>query len=289
MRSAWLGQFTRLYERLYGSPSRALAVYPCDATIASMKTRTPARLLAILLLLVLSVSMSAQKPQVLPPSAPEKTAPALPQASQVAAQLSREDLEAFFDGFIPTEIQRDDIAGAVVAVVKDGKVLFAKGYGWSDVKERKPVTVDATLFRPGSISKTFTWTAVMQLYEQGQIDLDRDVNDYLDFKIPATFRQAGHDERPDDAHAGLRGNGAGSVLEQRLGPDLSPAVCAHARTGGNLSAGNDSGVLELRRDPGRLHRAARFRNAVRRLCREEHFSAARTCSAAPSASRYPRI
>ena len=75
----------------------------------------------------------------------------------------------------------------MVAVVKDGKVLFAKGYGWSDVKERKPVTVDATLFRPGSISKTFTWTAVMQLFEQGKIDLDRDVNDYLDFKIPATF------------------------------------------------------------------------------------------------------
>ncbi len=131
--------------------------------------------------------MPAQKPQVLPPPAPEKTAPALSQAPQVTAQLSREDLEAFFDGFIPIEIQRDDIAGAVVAVVKDGNVLFVKGYGYSDVKNRKPVTVDATLFRPGSISKTFTWTAVMQLYEQGKIDLDRDINDYLDFKIPAKF------------------------------------------------------------------------------------------------------
>jgi CubicO group peptidase (beta-lactamase class C family) len=75
----------------------------------------------------------------------------------------------------------------VVTVVKDGKVLFAKGYGYAEVKTRKPVTVDATLFRPGSISKTFTWTAVMQLVEQGKIDLNRDVNDYLDFKIPATF------------------------------------------------------------------------------------------------------
>jgi CubicO group peptidase (beta-lactamase class C family) len=84
-------------------------------------------------------------------------------------------------------LQRDDIAGAVVMVVKDGKVLFAKGYGYSDVKDRKPVTVDATLFRPGSISKTFTWTAVMQLVEQGKIDLNRDVNDYLDFKIPDPF------------------------------------------------------------------------------------------------------
>jgi len=150
-----------------------------------MNQRTLHRVLAVVLLL--SPSMPAQKPQVLPPPAPEKTAPALPQAPQVKPQLSREDLEAFFDGFLPIEIQRDDIAGAVVAVVKDGNVLFAKGYGWSDVKNRKPVTVDATLFRPGSISKTFTWTAVMQLYEQGRIDLDRDINDYLDFKIPAKF------------------------------------------------------------------------------------------------------
>jgi len=44
-----------------------------------------------------------------------------------------------------------------------------------------------TLFRPGSISKLFTWTSVMQLVEQGKLDLDRDVNDYLDFKIPVAF------------------------------------------------------------------------------------------------------
>jgi len=74
-----------------------------------------------------------------------------------------------------------------VLVVKDGKVLFAKGYGYSDVEKKTPVSVDSTLFRPGSISKLFTWTAVMQLVEQGKIDLDKDVNTYLDFKIPATF------------------------------------------------------------------------------------------------------
>jgi len=151
--------------------------------------KTSARCIGVVFLLLLqSISLSAQKPQILP-HAPDKPAP-MPvsqQAAQVTPQLSKEDLEAFFDGFIPIQLQRDDIAGAVVMVVKDGKVLFAKGYGYSDVKDRKPVTVDATLFRPGSISKTFTWTAVMQLYEQGKIDLNRDVNDYLDFKIPARF------------------------------------------------------------------------------------------------------
>ncbi|OLD80150.1 MAG: hypothetical protein AUF67_13350 [Acidobacteria bacterium 13_1_20CM_58_21] len=79
------------------------------------------------------------------------------------------------------------MAGAVVAVVKDGKVLFAKGYGFSDVEKRKSVSPAETLFRPGSISKLFTWTSVMQLVEQGKLDLDRDVNDYLDYKIPPAF------------------------------------------------------------------------------------------------------
>ncbi len=101
--------------------------------------------------------------------------------------LTREDVEAYFDGFFPDALARADIAGAVVVVVKDGKVLLEKGYGFSDIKTRVLVDPARTLFRPGSISKLFTWTAVMQLVEQGKLDLDRDVNDYLDFQIPATY------------------------------------------------------------------------------------------------------
>src|SRR5438034_10359887 len=71
-----------------------------------------------------------------------------------------------------------------VVVVKDGAVLLQKGYGYSDVGKRKPVDPERTLFRPGSVSKLFTWTAVMQLVEQGKLDLDADINTYLDFKIP---------------------------------------------------------------------------------------------------------
>lgn len=102
-------------------------------------------------------------------------------------ELTAADLEAFLDGLIPLQVQRDDIAGAVVAVVKDGKVLFEKGYGYSDVGKKTPVTPQTTLFRPGSISKLFTWTAVMQLVQEGKLNLDQDVNTYLDFKIPTTF------------------------------------------------------------------------------------------------------
>jgi len=102
-------------------------------------------------------------------------------------ELTVDDVGAFLDGFMPEEIEHADIAGAVVAVVKDGKLLFAKGYGYSDVKRKAPVSPETTLFRPGSISKLFTWTAVMQQVELGKLDLDRDVNDYLDFKIPPAF------------------------------------------------------------------------------------------------------
>lgn len=103
--------------------------------------------------------------------------------------MTAEDVGAFLDGVVPLQLKRENIAGAVVIIVKDGKVLYGKGYGYSNVKERTPVTVDHTLFRTGSTSKLFTWTAVMQLVQAGKIDLDRNINDYLDFKIPDTFPQ----------------------------------------------------------------------------------------------------
>jgi CubicO group peptidase (beta-lactamase class C family) len=102
-------------------------------------------------------------------------------------EMTAIDVETFLDGIVPLQLKRSDIAGATISVVKDGKVLFAKGYGYADVQKKQSVSPQETLFRPGSISKLFTWTSVMQLYEQGKLDLDRDVNDYLDFKIPDAF------------------------------------------------------------------------------------------------------
>jgi len=101
-----------------------------------------------------------------------------------AVALTADDVNAWLDGYLPYAMHTGDIAGAVVAVVKDGKILTERGYGYSDVAKRTPVDPILTLFRPGSVSKLFTWTAVMQLVEQGKIDLDADVNQYLDFKIP---------------------------------------------------------------------------------------------------------
>lgn len=129
---------------------------------------------ALTLLALAGTSALAQKPS---PSSP---APA-------TRQLTQADVEAWLDGYLPFALQRGDIAGAVVVVVKDGAILLEKGYGLADVDKRVPVDPRRTLFRPGSISKLFTWTAVLQLVEQGKLDLDRDVNDYLDFRIPAGF------------------------------------------------------------------------------------------------------
>lgn len=112
-----------------------------------------------------------------------------PLTGQAQSSLSRAELEAYLDGFFPYALQRGDIAGAVVAVVKEGEVLLLKGYGVSDVASGAAVDPDTTMFRPGSISKMFTATAVMQLVEAGKLQLDRDVNDYLDFDIPSTFDQ----------------------------------------------------------------------------------------------------
>jgi CubicO group peptidase (beta-lactamase class C family) len=86
--------------------------------------------------------------------------------------------------------------GAVVVVVKRDAEVFARGYGFADISARRPFTADATLVRPGSISKLFTGIAVMQLVDAGKLDLDRDVNGYIDFVIstpeggvPVTLRR----------------------------------------------------------------------------------------------------
>ena len=102
-----------------------------------------------------------------------------------APDLVKSDIDAWLDGYMPYALRRGDAAGAVVVVVKDGKVLTQRGFGYADVETRRRVDPETTLFRQASVSKLITWTAVMQLVEQGKIDLDKDINAYLDFRIPA--------------------------------------------------------------------------------------------------------
>ncbi len=97
-------------------------------------------------------------------------------------------VEAFVDGAVKPLMKANHSPSGVVAVMKDGELIFAKGYGYIDVENRTPVDPETSLFRPGSISKLFTWISVMQLVEQGQLDLDADVNQYLKtFEVKDTW------------------------------------------------------------------------------------------------------
>jgi CubicO group peptidase (beta-lactamase class C family) len=109
---------------------------------------------------------------------------ATPDAAQSAHPLTADDLEDFLDRFIPEQLSKRNIAGAVIAVVHGEDVLVLKGYGFADVQRRIAMSGESTIVRPASISKLFTAIAVMQLVERGRLDLDRDVNEYVDFHIP---------------------------------------------------------------------------------------------------------
>jgi len=126
-------------------------------------------ILTIGLLLIFCTPASAQTPSI-GPSDPD-------------------ELSAFLDGVMSISMESNHVPGAVVVVVKEGEVFFAKGYGFADLENKIQVDPATTLFRPGSVSKLFTWTAVMQLVEAKKLDLDADVNTYLDFEIPATYAQ----------------------------------------------------------------------------------------------------
>jgi CubicO group peptidase (beta-lactamase class C family) len=99
------------------------------------------------------------------------------------------EMEAFMNELLNKQLDENHIAGAAVAVVKDGKLFFTKGYGYADLENKISVDAEQTLFRIGSNTKLFTWTAVMQLVELGKLDLDADINTYLDFHIPDTYPQ----------------------------------------------------------------------------------------------------
>jgi CubicO group peptidase (beta-lactamase class C family) len=147
--------------------------------------RLMALLLCALVLTSLVIGQVPSNPEFTKKEAPPSPSPEA--AAKGVHEMTSADVEAFLDGIVPLQLSQTDIAGATVSIVKDGKLLFAKGYGYADVQKKQSVSAQETLFRPGSVSKLFTWTAIMQLFEQGKLDLDRDVNEYLDFKIPEAF------------------------------------------------------------------------------------------------------
>ncbi len=104
--------------------------------------------------------------------------------SASASNIQDTSLEAFFDNTMKSKLEKYHIPNASVSVVKDGEIVYEKGFGLADIENNIPVEAGTTLFRIGSTSKLITWTAVMQLVEAGRLDLNTDINEYLDFEIP---------------------------------------------------------------------------------------------------------
>jgi len=107
------------------------------------------------------------------------------------AQPSLDDraaLEAYVDGVVKPLMKSNNSPSGTVAIARNGEIILARGFGFEDIAEQTPVDPYLTLFRPGSTSKLSTWVAVMQLVEQGKLDLDTDVNEYIEtFRIKDTF------------------------------------------------------------------------------------------------------
>jgi CubicO group peptidase (beta-lactamase class C family) len=120
------------------------------------------------------------------PAEAAATSPETPRAGI----LDPPSVEAFVDGFMSAYLEESGAVGGVVSIVENGHIVLAKGYGEDDRARHRDVEARRTLFRVGSVSKLFVWTAVMQLAERGKVDLDADVNRYLEgVEVPATFEQ----------------------------------------------------------------------------------------------------
>jgi CubicO group peptidase (beta-lactamase class C family)/Na+-transporting methylmalonyl-CoA/oxaloacetate decarboxylase gamma subunit len=161
-------------------------MHPTHNTVGASRFSRKLVIAALLLLGSLLVACGA------PAKALAASAAASPHvaATSAAGTIDPKDLASFMDQEINTELAQNHIPGATVAVVQNGQIILAKGYGYADLATHTPVQADSTLFRVGSVSKLFTWTAVMQLAEEGKVDLHADINQYLKtFKIPATYSQ----------------------------------------------------------------------------------------------------
>ena len=197
------------------------------------------------LLAVLANKCAADEPvqdAVVPPVVAQEQVPV-----EHTGPTDPKELEAFVDGIMAAEMCDKHIAGATFVFVKDNRPFFAKGYGYADVAARKTVDPNETMFRIGSVSKLFTWTAVMQLVEQGKLDLDADINVYLkDFQVPATFPEhvslkhlLTHTPGFEDRVIGLFGRGPSDTP---LGKLLATGLPARVRKPGELASYSNHGT-----------------------------------------------
>ncbi|HZZ68734.1 MAG TPA: serine hydrolase domain-containing protein [Phenylobacterium sp.] len=155
-----------------------------------------------------------------PAPAPVPAAPPPPPATgklSAGQALPPAELEAFVDGMVKDAMAREHIAGATVSIVQNGQVILKRGYGFAGLNPQRPVDPDRTLFRVGSISKTFTWIALMKEVEAGRMRLNQPVNLYLPEKVQV--KDQGYDQPVRvanlmDHSAGFEDRALGQLFER---------------------------------------------------------------------------
>ncbi|HLZ73749.1 serine hydrolase domain-containing protein [Phenylobacterium sp.] len=211
------------YTKLHPKPARPKP-HPADAPPGAPAAATP-----------LTASRSAPATTVAQTEAPVSDAapveaaprpapsPAAPPPPALGGRLAAGqaippvELEAFVDGMLKDAMAREHIAGATVAIVQNGQVILKRGYGFSGLSPQRPVDPDRTLFRVGSISKTFTWIALMKEVEAGRMRLNQPVNLYLPEK--AQVKDQGYDQPVRvanlmDHSAGFEDRALGQLFER---------------------------------------------------------------------------
>ena len=155
-----------------------------SAIRASARVCTTRRIAAAALTALLACTQAgAQVPQPpLPPDPPPRELPevdALDAAAAAAAPADDAALAAYVDGLVAGVMAREGIPGMLVSVVRNDRTLLAQGYGMAQLEPARPANGESTLFRIGSVSKTFTYTALMQLVEQGRVALEDPIDQHL--------------------------------------------------------------------------------------------------------------
>ncbi|HSG45724.1 MAG TPA: serine hydrolase domain-containing protein, partial [Anaerolineales bacterium] len=165
--------------------------------------------------------------------------------SVLGAPLTPEDVQTFLDEFMSENMESYGVPGLAFVMVKDGELFFSKGYGYADLENQVLFDPEQTIIRAGSMVKTVTALAVMQLVEQGMIDLDTDVNQYLtQLQVPSTYdepvtaRQLLHYTAGFDARfIGIRVENADEIMP--LGDYLAEHLTDRVRPPGEFRAYND--------------------------------------------------
>ncbi len=215
------------YTKLHPKPARPKP-HPVDVSSGASSATTPRRPPAAAI-----VHTEAPPPAAEPAPTPDATpsVEAAPRATPVAAApppapggrltvgqaIPPVELEAFVDGMLKDAMAREHIAGATVSIVQNGQVILKRGYGFSGLSPQRPVDPDRTLFRVGSISKTFTWITLMKEVEAGRMRLNQPVNLYLPEK--AQVKDQGYDQPVRvanlmDHSAGFEDRALGQLFER---------------------------------------------------------------------------